>query len=227
VAEAGRIVGFPENRSGLDVFGTVKVDWEKIGNFALKAEGSLVKVIEVVPQQIFTRKAVEHAKIEDGLIVADPDRDILKIAVIERHGKNGNVCCGLIRGFGLKRGAMASTVAHDSHNLIVVGVDESDMLVAAHAVANMGGGMATVENGNVKAQLPLPIAGLMSNLPINEVRDSLQALNSEAHKLGCTLDSPYATLSFMALTPIPELKITDQGLFDSKNFKFVTLYGEG
>ncbi len=227
VAEAGRIVGFPECRSGLDVFGTVKVDWEKIGNFALKAEGSLVKVIEVVPQQIFTRKAVEHAKIKDGLIVPDPDRDILKIAVIERHGKNGNVCCGLIRGFGLKRGAMASTVAHDSHNLIVVGVDESDMLVAAQAVANMGGGMATVENGNVKAQLPLPIAGLMSNLPINEVRDSLQALNSEAHKLGCTLDSPYATLSFMALTPIPELKITDQGLFDSKNFKFVTLYGEG
>jgi adenine deaminase len=227
VAEAGRIAEFPASRSGLDVFGTVKVNWGKINNFALEAQDSRVKVIEVVPQQIFTRKAVEDAKIKDGLIVADTDRDILKIAVIERHGKSGNVCCGLIRGFGLKRGAMASTVAHDSHNLIVVGVDESDMLVAAQAAAKIGGGMTAVENGNVTAQLPLPIAGLMSNLPINEVRDSLAVLNSEVHKLGCPLDSPFATLSFMALTPIPELKITDQGLFDSTNFKFTPLYGEG
>jgi len=115
-------------------------------------------------------------------------------------------------------------VAHDSHNIVVVGVNDADMLVAAKKVADMGGGLAIAEKGVIRASLPLKIAGLMSDLPIEEVRDSLIDLHKVAKELGCLLEAPFATLSFMALTPIPELKITDQGLFDSCNFKFVSLF---
>jgi len=169
---------------------------------------------------------VEEAPVADGKVTADPSRDVLKIAVIERHHGTGSFSVALIRGFGLKRGAIADTVAHDSHNIIVVGTNDADMLAAAHEAADMGGGMTAVDNGQVLARLPLPIAGLMSDKPIGEVRDNLEGVVHAAHEMGCTLENPFATLSFMALTPIPELKLTDQGLFDSLNFKFVSLFGD-
>ena len=132
----------------------------------------------------------------------------------------------MIRGFGLKRGAIASTVAHDSHNIIVVGADDGDMLAAARELARIGGGLTVVERGEVRATVPLPIAGLMSDKPIREVDEALENVYKAAGDMGCQLERPFATLSFMALTPIPELKLTDQGLFDSVNFKFASLFAD-
>lgn len=200
------------------------VAWDKTPNFNLKAEAETINVMQVIPEQIVTKRLVQAARIVDGLVQTDTAKDLLKISVIERHHGTGAHGIGMISGFGLKSGAMASSVAHDSHNIVVVGVNDADMLVAAKKVADMGGGLAIAEEGVIRASLPLKIAGLMSDLPIEEVRDSLNDLHKVAKELGCPLEAPFATLSFMALTPIPELKITDQGLFDSCNFKFVSLF---
>jgi adenine deaminase len=205
---------------------SVNVAWDKVGDLSIEPRGRRVRVIEVVPGQIVTRHSIEDAPMRDGLLKSDPSRDILKIAVIERHHGTGATAVGLIRGFGLKEGAMAGTVAHDAHNMIVVGVDEQDMLAAAHKAADMCGGLAVVRGGEVIASLPLPIAGLMSDRPVHEVNAALEQVISAARSLGCTLESPFATLSFMALTPIPELKITDQGLFDSTKFQFTELFAD-
>lgn len=226
VAEAGRLVVPSVSAETAQLPYSVNVAWDKVKDFSIKAEGTAVNIIEVVPGQIVTKKVVEQAPIQDGVVVAEPARDILKIAVVERHHGTGAFALALIRGFGLKLGAIACTVAHDSHNIIVVGANDSDMLAAAREAARMGGGLATVAEGRTLAGVPLPIAGLMSDKPIQEVRDSLKKVVHAAHDLGCSLENPFATLSFMALTPIPELKLTDQGLFDSLNFKFVSLFAD-
>jgi adenine deaminase len=223
-AENGRFV-LPETpRSEAKLPGSVKVDWQKVPDFAIPAEGKSVRIIQVIPGQIVTSLVTEIAPTSDGKVVADPNRDILKVAVIERHSGKSGFSVALIRGFGLKSGALASTVAHDSHNIIVVGADDKDMLLAARETATMGGGLAVADKGAVLARLPLPIAGLMSDSSIEEVKAGLDGVVRAAHALGCELEAPFATLSFMALTPIPELKITDQGLFDSVNFRFVSLF---
>jgi adenine deaminase len=203
---------------------SVHVNWDKVKDLSIAAEGDSVNVMRVVPGQIVTQRVVERAPVADGKVVADIDRDILKIAVIERHRETGNYAVGLISGFGLEHGAIANTVAHDSHNIVVVGTNDEDMLAAAKQVASLGGGMTVVRNGEISASLPLPIAGLMSDRPVTEVKDGLESVVNAARELGCKLDAPFATLSFMALTPIPELKITDLGLFDSVDFKFVSLF---
>jgi adenine deaminase len=225
-AQAGKVLVSRSEQISPNLPKTFNVNWDKIPGLQVKAEGSKINVIGVIPGQIVTKRLVESASIQDGYAVADPDRDILKIAVIERHHATGNYAVGFIKGFGLKRGAIVSTVAHDSHNIIVVGTNDADMMIAAKSIADLGGGMAVVENGKVTAKLPLPIAGLMSPAPINQVKDDLEGIVAAALSLGCTLENPFATLSFMALTPIPELKITDQGLFDSANFKFAKLFEE-
>lgn len=222
-AEKGRLVGAIE-LSQPAFPGTVNVNWERIRDLSITPAGANVRVIDVVPGQIVTRHAVEKAIIRNGVAIADVDRDVLKIAVIERHRGSGAFALGFIRGFGLKNGAIASTVAHDAHNIIVVGASDSDMLRAAHEVADMGGGMAAVSSGTVTGRLPLPIAGLMSGGTVEEVVSHLAGVVRAARDLGCKLENPFATLSFMALTPIPELKLTDQGLFDSVNFRFVSLF---
>jgi len=224
VAERGSLVAAPLQATASSLPGTMHVDWQKVTNLAIPAQGDRVNVIGVIPHQIVTKRITETAKIVDGEVVADPARDILKIAVIERHRATGSHSVALIRGFGLKRGAMACSVAHDSHNIVVVGADDADMLTAAKTVAELGGGMAVVTEGQILGQLPLPIAGLMSDRPVEEVVSGLEQVVHAAHDLGCALGEPFATLSFMALTPIPELKITDQGLFDSANFRFTTLF---
>lgn len=226
VADQGKMVASQSSPKVVEVRPTMNVDWSKISDFSLTAEGSRVNIIGVVPGQIVTRRIVEESPVRDGRVVADPTRDILKIAVIERHRGSGAHAVALIRGFGLKSGAISSTVAHDSHNIIVVGTNDADMLAAAHESARMGGGMTVVQGGKVLAALPLAIAGLMSDKPIETVHDELLGLDRAARELGCTLENPFATLSFMALTPIPELKLTDQGLFDSVNFKFASLFAE-
>jgi adenine deaminase len=154
------------------------------------------------------------------------ERDILKIAVIERHQGTGNAGLGFVRGFGLKRGAIASSVAHDSHNIIVVGTNDVDMMAAARGVAAMGGGLAAVENGAVRARLPLPIAGLMSDQPLEVVREEMEKLLAVAQEIGSQLHDPFMALSFLALPVIPALKLTDQGLVDVNRFEFVPLFEE-
>jgi adenine deaminase len=224
VAENGALVAGVTSTAAAKVPGSVNVNWEKVGDLSIKAQGSTVRIIGVVPGQIFTRQIVDKAPVVDGKVVADPARDILKIAVIERHKGTGRFAVGLIQGFGLKQGALASTVAHDAHNIIVVGADDADMLTAARKAADMGGGVTVVNGGELLAALALPIAGLMSDGTVEEVNASLERVILAARGLGCTLDAPFATLSFMALTPIPQLKLTDQGLFDSVNFTFTSLF---
>lgn len=177
-----------------------------------------VRVIEVIPDQIIARKLVVGAH-ETG-----PEHDVLHAAVIERHKGTGNVGVGFVKGFGLKSGAIASTVAHDSHNLVVVGVDVSDMVIAAKRLAELGGGMAVVSGGRVLAELALPVAGLMSDRPPAEVAEKYIGLDRAAAGLGCTLESPFMTMSFIALPVIPELKLTDLGLVDVVEFRLVGLW---
>ena len=193
---------------------------------AVPAEGERIKVIEVVPGQIVTRKRVERATVKERQVVADPERDLLKMAVVERHHASGNVGLGFVRGFGLKRGAIASSVAHDAHNIVVIGTQDGDMLAAVDEVVRMRGGQVVVAGGEVLASVPLPVAGLMSNQPLEEVRDQVEALTQAAHSLGCVLPDPLMTMSFLALEVIPELKLTDQGLVDVTKFDFVPLFGE-
>jgi adenine deaminase len=184
-------------------------------------------VIETIPGQIVTKQDVSRATVRDGLAVADPGRDLLKIAVVERHGKNGNVGLGFVRGFGMRRGAIASSVAHDSHNVIIVGVDDDDMLAALKAVEALDGGQVVVAGGEVLARLPLPIAGLISDQPVEAVRDMVNGLHAAFAQLGGTLEAPFMALSFLALPVIPSLKLTDQGLVDAEQFKLVPLWVDG
>jgi adenine deaminase len=207
------------------VRGSVNVNWAGV-DLKIPARGQRVRVIGVIPDQVVTEKLSEEVKVEDGLAVADVERDILKIAVIERHRGTGNTGLGFVRGFGLKRGAIASSVAHDSHNIIVVGTNDADMMVVAHAVAAMGGGLAAAENGAVRARLPLPIAGLMSDQPLEVVREEMDKLLAVAQEMGSQLHDPFMTMSFLALPVIPALKLTDKGLVDVSQFKIVPLFEE-
>ena len=193
-------------------------------SFEVAAAGERVRVIELVPGQIITRAALDRAPAQGARLVSDPARDLLKIAVIERHHATGRIGVGLVRGFGLRRGALASTVAHDAHNLIVVGVTDADMRAAAQALVDAGGGFAVADGGRATCVMPLPIAGLMSDRPLSEVVAAQKKLLQAAHALGGTFDNPFMTLSFLALTPIPSLKITDRGLFDASAFKPVSLF---
>jgi adenine deaminase len=178
-------------------------------------------VIEVVPGQIVTGHRVEKVPVEDGCIVADPERDILKLAVVERHRGTGNVGVGLVRGFGLRRGALASSYAHDSHNIVVVGTNDEDMLRAALQVATLQGGLVVAADGKVIAALPLPVAGLMSPRPIDEVARDFDAVEEAARSLGASVPAPFGVLSFLALPVIPTLKLTDRGLVDAATGRYV------
>jgi adenine deaminase len=164
--------------------------------------------------------------LEDGVAYPNIKEDILKIVVVERHKATGNIGIGFIQGFGLKKGAIGSSVAHDSHNLVVVGTNDQDILKAVMAIKEMGGGLVVISDGRVLASLPLPIAGLMSEASVFQVNLQLGALHRAVKALGCKLPDPFMTLSFMSLPVIPELKITDKGLVDVNQFKFVPLFGE-
>jgi adenine deaminase len=183
-----------------------------------------IRVIELIPHQIITREKILPALIKNGQAGSDSKRDILKIAVIDRHTGKKSVGLGFVRGFGLKHGAIGSTVAHDSHNLIVVGDNDNDMLKAVEAIRRMKGGQAVAGGGRIRALLPLPIAGIMSTQTAQEVARGVQKLNHESHKLGCKITEPFMALSFLALPVIPALKITDKGLVDTAKFQIVSLF---
>jgi adenine deaminase len=190
------------------------------------AGGKLVKVIGLIPDQLLTKRLVLPAPVRDGRLVPDPHRDLLKLAVVERHHGTGNLGLGLVRGFGLKKGALAASVAHDSHNIIVVGAIESDMLLAVEHLVKLQGGLAVVADGEVLADLPLPIAGLISPEPLEQVAASYRDLQEAYRSLGGPLQDPFMALSFLALPVIPELKLTDLGLVDVNKFQVVPLFGE-
>jgi adenine deaminase len=192
--------------------------------FCIDAKGSRARVIQVLSDQIVTRDSVADVKAECGLVVADTERDILKIAVIERHRNTRNVGLGLVNGVGLKQGALASSIAHDSHNLVVVGTSDEDMLLAARTVFEMGGGIAAVRGQQVVGKLPLTVAGLMSDQPLPVVRDALTVLLRAARDMGCPLANPYMQMAFLALPVIPELKLTDKGLVDVVKFEMCDLF---
>ena len=192
------------------------------------SSGSIrARVIGIVPGQIVTEGLTETLPMRDGKVMADPERDILKLAVIERHGVRGSIGVGFVKGLGLTKGAIASTVAHDSHNLLVAGCDDESMLGAAKEVARMGGGEVVWSEGQVLAGLPLPVGGLMSTGPAEAVAEAHRALRESAAQLGSALDDPFMQLSFLALPVIPDLKLTDLGLVDVPGFSFVPICLDG
>lgn len=180
-----------------------------------------VPVIEVVPGQIITKRRMETPRVVEGTIVPDTTRDILKIVVVERHKASGNTGIGLVTGFGLKKGAIAASVAHDSHNIVAVGADDESLYTAVAEIQRMKGGLAAVDGKTVLASLPLPIAGLLSDLTMEKTVELLTTVEQSAARLGSPLPAPFATLSFMALPVIPELKITDLGLVDVNEFRII------
>jgi adenine deaminase len=189
-------------------------------------DGARARVIGLVPDQVVTDSLVETPSVRDGQAVADAGRDLAKIAVLERHLGTGRMGLGLVRGFGLQSGALGSSVAHDAHNLVVVGVNDADMARVVERLAELGGGIVAVENGEVLAELPLPVGGLLADLPLAEVVERSAACTAAAERLGCTGATPFLTMSFLALSVIPSLKITDQGLVDVDRFELVPLEAE-
>jgi adenine deaminase len=180
-------------------------------------------VIGLVPGQIVTESLVDELTIVDGEAVADPDRDLAKVAVLERHLGTGRIGRGFVRGFGLRRGAFGSTVAHDAHNLIVVGVDDAAMALVTERLRARGGGIVVADDDGVRAELPLPVAGLLSDRPLAEVLEASRSVTAAVQSLGVTCPAPAQVLAFLALSVIPELKITDRGLVDVATMRLVPL----
>lgn len=181
----------------------------------VKGDGQTdVYVIGMVPDQIINNKLTDHLTVKDGMILSDPSRDILKLAVVERYGKNGQVGVGFVKGFCLKKGAMAYSMSHDHHNIVVVGTNDADMSVAVNEVARLNGGLCVVCDGEVQDSMALPIGGLMSEKSADFVMDRMDEMNRQAKALGCTMKAPFMSLSFVSLPTVPEIGLTDQGLID-------------
>jgi len=225
VAQADRLLVDVPTVTFTGVTGTMHIGNIGENDLRILGKAGLIEVIGIEPGQITTRHLQEEASVRDGEIVADPDRDLLKLVVIERHHATGNIGLGIVKGFGLRKGALASSVAHDAHNLIIAGVNDGDILKAARVLEEMGGGFACVVDGEVRGKVPLPYGGLVSPLPATELVQQLHALDMATIELGCTLDHPCMTLSFLSLSVIPSLKLTDQGLIDVESFRLVSLQG--
>lgn len=200
---------------------SVKAEPVTAADFRVLASEPSTQVIGVIPGKIITERVTADLDLAGGEKRCDPARDIVKVAVVARHGVNRNIGRGFVKGFGLRRGAIASSVGHDSHNICVVGASEADMAVAVNRLVALQGGFVVAEGGAVKAELALPVAGLMSTKPFGEVRAALTPLRAAAKALGCTLAEPFLQVAFLPLPVIPHLKITDMGLFDVDRFELV------
>ncbi len=227
ISENGKMLFPPiHKRKSSNVNGSVRIKSLKKDALLLRSDQSLAKIIQLIPDQIVTKKVMKRVFLKDGVAHPNVKEDILKIAVVERHKATGNIGIGFVQGFGLKTGAIGSSVAHDSHNIVLVGTNDADMLKAVEVIHAMRGGLVAVLEGKVLASLSLPIAGLMSEASVAQVDLQLAALLRAAKNLGCKIPDPFMTLSFLSLPVIPELKITDRGLVDVNRFKFVPLFGE-
>jgi adenine deaminase len=202
---------------------TVRIQPITPAEFEIHASGRSVRTIGLVEDQVLTESLVREPAIEGGLAIADPERGLAKIAVIERHLSTGRMGLGFVAGSGLRRGALASTVAHDAHNLVVVGMSDGDMAFAVERLVELGGGIVAVDDLRVLAECPLPIAGLLSDAPLRDVIDRSRACNEAAKELGWSGATPFLTMSFLGLSVIPHLKITDRGLVDVDRFQLVPL----
>ncbi len=203
------------------ISGTVRIKPFDIKALRLTTSGETEPVIEIIPGQIVTRKKLQRVKTADGVILPDISRDLLKAAVVERHKATGNIGLGLVTGFGLKEGALASSIAHDSHNIVAVGTNDEDIFAAIREIEKMQGGLVAIAGGRVLGSLALPVAGLLSEEPMETVVSELAKLEKVAAQLGTKLPSPFSTLSFVALPVIPELRLTDLGLVDVLEFKLI------
>ena len=234
-AENGRTIPSRFSKSSLSLnrfkettpgMGTVRIKPLSEEALVIRSEQPQAKVIQLVPDQIITKKAVRKILLMNGIAHPNVREDILKMVVIERHQATGNIGIGFVQGFGLKKGAIGSTVAHDSHNLVIVGTNDPDIFKIIEEIKSLGGGMAVASDGKVLASLALPIAGLMSETSVVAVDHRLEKLHRAARELGCTVPDPFMKLSFLSLPVIPELKLTDKGLVDVTQFKIVPLFGE-
>jgi adenine deaminase len=202
---------------------SVRIRHVSEADLAVPWDGGAARVIGLVPGQIVTEALSEELVATDGQAVADPERDVAKIAVVERHLGTGRIGLGFVRGFGLARGALASTFSHDAHNLVVVGMSDEDMAAAVGRAVEIGGGLVVVDGGRVTAELPLPVAGLISDRPLADVIEGSEATVAAVHALGSGVESPFQSMAFLALSVIPSLKITDHGLVDVDRFELVPL----
>jgi len=206
---------------------SIHLDPVRASDFRVPWRGGRARVIGLVPGEIVTASLVDELAVEDGVAVADPARDLAKIAVLERHLATGRKGLGFVRGFGLGRGAFGATLAHDAHNVVVVGVDDAAMSLVVNRLRELGGGIVVADGRAVLAELPLPVAGLLSDRPLAEVLEASRAINAAARALGVTLPAPFQTLAFLALSVIPALKITDRGLVDVDRRAVVPLAVDG
>lgn len=223
VAKEGELLKTSVKFEKPSVRSSINVRWIEKKDFEIKGTSKFVNTIEIIPHQLVTKSSVCEAKFENGFLNSNTETDTLKILVMERHRATGNIGKGFVKGFNLKSGAIASTVAHDSHNMIIVGTNDFDMYTAAVELVKMQGGKVVVKDGKVIAKLPLPIAGLISDKDFDYVVKHCEELNNAAKELGCTLDDAFMTMSFLSLPVIPELKITDKGLFSTKKWDFVKI----
>ena len=223
VARDGKLLDEGESDLETGWASGLNVRWSDL-DFAVAARGRRLRVIGCTPGELVTEDLTMEAAIENGNAVADTGRDLLKMAVIERHHATGNVGTGFVKGLGLSRGAIAGTVAHDHHNLVVIGCDDESMRTAVEAVAEAGGGQAAAEKDRVLARVALPIAGLMSSRPASAVGDDVRSLKRAAKSLGSPALDPFTTMSFLALEVVPSLKLTDLGLVDVEKFEIVPLF---
>jgi len=192
--------------------------------FGIRKQGDKARVIEVIPGQILNRERIEEVLSANGWVISDIHKDVLKLVVLERHKGTGRIGRGLVHGFGLQKGALASSVAHDSHNVIAAGVEDIDLFTAVREVQRMGGGLVVAEGGNILAKVALEIGGLMSKEPLESLSTQIKTLSCAAKSLGCILAEPFMALSFLSLPVIPELKLTDRGLVDVRVFAEVPLF---
>lgn len=203
---------------------SVNIHYLEPEDFQVKARGERMNVIGMIPDQVATERLIEEPKVEDGFVVPDIGRDIAKVAIIERHNASEPRSVGFVKGMGIKEGAMASSIAHDSHNIVVVATNDRDLIQAAIQIVRMQGGIALAKDGKVIESLPLPIAGLMSDQTIEHVSERLKDLKTAAQKLGTPLEEPFMAMSFLSLPVIPKLKITDLGLVDVDRFRLIDLF---
>jgi adenine deaminase len=202
---------------------TMRLDPVTSDDFRVPWHGGSARVIGLIPGEIMTASLVDELGLEDGYAVADPARDLAKVAVLERHLRTGRIGLGFVRGFGVQRGAFGATLSHDAHNVIVVGVDDGAMALTVERLRELGGGIVVAGEHEVRAELPLPVAGLLSDRPLADVLGASRAINAAVEALGVTFPAPFQMLAFLALTVIPSLKITDRGLLDVNRRVLVSL----
>ncbi len=226
-AQNGKLTSEMPECDSLSMRNSVNVRWITPEDFRIEASGDgakQVRALEVIPHQLITKSVISEVNVVEGNAISNVENDTLKICVIERHRATGNIGKGFVKGFNLKSGAIASTVAHDSHNMIVVGTNDEDMYKAAVALIKCQGGKVVVKDGEIISQLPLPIAGLISDKDFDYVVKKCEELNQTAHSIGCSLEDPFMTMGFLSLPVIPELKITDKGVFDTNKFDFINIF---